>query len=312
MHFSDASPSSQPPAPRGAWWKGLTRYQWFVFVVASLGWLFDTMDQQLFNLARKPAITQPAAHRARRPVATGQVDEYAGYATTIFMIGWASAARLRHPRRPDRPGQDDDADDPALFGLHRPERLLDGRLGLRLLPLPDRPGRRRRVRRRRLAGGRGHARPRPADGAGLAPGALGGRQHDGGRRSASVLGELRGVRRDRQRLAGDVRDRHAPRAARHPDLPAAQGARAVEGRGARPRSELDGDRQAASSGSLAELFGDPRWRRNTIVGMLLAFAGRGRPLGDRLLQLRPDPTRSSASTSEAPGPARAQEIVAAS
>jgi MFS family permease len=26
-------------------------------------------------------------------------------------------------------------------------------------------------------------------------------------------------------------------------------------------------------GSLAELFGDPRWRRNTIVGMLLAFSG---------------------------------------
>jgi MFS family permease len=26
-------------------------------------------------------------------------------------------------------------------------------------------------------------------------------------------------------------------------------------------------------GSLSELFGDPRWRRNTIVGMLLAFAG---------------------------------------
>ena len=42
-------------------------------------------------------------------------------------------------------------------------------------------------------------------------------------------------------------------------------------------------------GSVGELFGDPRWRRNTIVGMLLAFSGRGRPLGDRLLQLRPDP-----------------------
>jgi MFS family permease len=26
-------------------------------------------------------------------------------------------------------------------------------------------------------------------------------------------------------------------------------------------------------GSISELFGDPRWRRNTIVGMLLAFAG---------------------------------------
>jgi MFS family permease len=34
--------------------------------------------------------------------------------------------------------------------------------------------------------------------------------------------------------------------------------------------ELSGERKL---GSLAELFGDPRWRRNTLVGMLLAFAG---------------------------------------
>ena len=71
MHFSDATPSPQPPAREGAWWKELTGYQWFVFVVASLGWLFDTMDQQLFNLARVSAVPQPAAHRSpatrRRP-----------------------------------------------------------------------------------------------------------------------------------------------------------------------------------------------------------------------------------------------------
>ena len=36
--------------------------------------------------------------------------------------------------------------------------------------------------------------------------------------------------------------------------------------------ELDGDGKP-QLGSLAELFGDPRWRRNTIVGMVLAFAG---------------------------------------
>ena len=29
----------------------------------------------------------------------------------------------------------------------------------------------------------------------------------------------------------------------------------------------------AKLGSLGELFGDPRWRKNTLVGMLLAFAG---------------------------------------
>ena len=32
-------------------------------------------------------------------------------------------------------------------------------------------------------------------------------------------------------------------------------------------------RHAHKLGSMAEMFGDPRWRRNTIVGMILAFAG---------------------------------------
>ena len=38
---------------------------------------------------------------------------------------------LRHPRRQDRPREDDDADHPELFGLHGPECPLDGGLGLR-------------------------------------------------------------------------------------------------------------------------------------------------------------------------------------
>src|SRR6185437_3761651 len=36
--------------------------------------------------------------------------------------------------------------------------------------------------------------------------------------------------------------------------------------------ELDG-RGETKLGSVAELFGDPRWRRNAIVGMVLALAG---------------------------------------
>jgi MFS family permease len=39
------------------------------------------------------------------------------------------------------------------------------------------------------------------------------------------------------------------------------------------REEETGDARGHKLGSLSELFGDPRWRRNTIVGMLLAFAG---------------------------------------
>ena len=40
------------------WYRELTGYHWFVLSVASMGWMFDTMAQQLFNLARKPAITE--------------------------------------------------------------------------------------------------------------------------------------------------------------------------------------------------------------------------------------------------------------
>src|SRR5690348_18202467 len=50
MHGFDDSASklSQPPGS-GPWYAELTRYHWFVLAVAALGWLFDTMDQQLFN-----------------------------------------------------------------------------------------------------------------------------------------------------------------------------------------------------------------------------------------------------------------------
>lgn len=91
MHF-DASPPGTPPTDVGStlpWYKTLNRYQWFVFVVASLGWLFDTMDQQLFNLARLPAIAELLGTKVGDPQTAGMVKEYGGYATTIFMLGWA-------------------------------------------------------------------------------------------------------------------------------------------------------------------------------------------------------------------------------
>lgn len=50
-----ASPDSSTNSA-GPWYRELTRYHWFVFVVAALGWLFDTMDQQLFTLARPLAM----------------------------------------------------------------------------------------------------------------------------------------------------------------------------------------------------------------------------------------------------------------
>src|SRR3954463_12122287 len=68
-----------------SWYRDLSGYHWFVLSVASMGWMFDTMAQQLFNLARKPAIKELLGPGASAPV----VDQQAAYATAIFMIGWA-------------------------------------------------------------------------------------------------------------------------------------------------------------------------------------------------------------------------------
>ena len=40
-------------ADRRPWFRGVPRYAWVVLALAALGWLFDTMDQNLFNLVRQ-------------------------------------------------------------------------------------------------------------------------------------------------------------------------------------------------------------------------------------------------------------------
>ena len=69
-------------AASGPWWHGLTSYHWFVFLVASLAWLFDCLDQQLFLLARNGAM------EALLPPGM-DTKVYGGYATSIFVAGWA-------------------------------------------------------------------------------------------------------------------------------------------------------------------------------------------------------------------------------
>jgi MFS family permease len=81
-------------ARTASWYKELSRYQWFVVIVASLGWMFDTMDQQLFNLARRPAIVDFMKVFPGDPMGAARVAQYSGYVTMIFMIGWASGGVL--------------------------------------------------------------------------------------------------------------------------------------------------------------------------------------------------------------------------
>ena len=79
-------PTPGDPGDNRPWYRLLTKYHWFVLVVAALGWLFDTMDQQLFNLARTPAITELLGPSAAKTT----IDAYGAYATSIFILGWAT------------------------------------------------------------------------------------------------------------------------------------------------------------------------------------------------------------------------------
>src|SRR5437899_2623770 len=73
------------------WYRTLTRYHWFVLTVAALGWMFDTMDQQLFTLARAPAMKALVTSSGDEPsVARANVTRFSAFSTAIFMIGWAT------------------------------------------------------------------------------------------------------------------------------------------------------------------------------------------------------------------------------
>jgi MFS family permease len=58
------APSPQPP-PNQKWYRGVTSYEWLVLVVASLGWIFDAFEGQLFNITRGDML--PDLIRAANP-----------------------------------------------------------------------------------------------------------------------------------------------------------------------------------------------------------------------------------------------------
>jgi hypothetical protein len=76
---SIAARSSQP------WWRAFNRYHWNIFIVASLAWLFDCLDQQVFNLSRDGAVKDLLVDKSH-------ATEYGSYTTSFFLVGWALGA----------------------------------------------------------------------------------------------------------------------------------------------------------------------------------------------------------------------------
>jgi MFS family permease len=83
--MSDPTLLQEPATERRYWFSYVNRYQWYVLILCALGWMFDCADQMIFTLSRSIAM------RDLMRGATEQEQTSAGtYATMLFMIGWAT------------------------------------------------------------------------------------------------------------------------------------------------------------------------------------------------------------------------------
>ncbi len=74
------------PTKTQAWWRGLTAKHWQVLIVAWLGWMFDVMDILMYNYVKTPACRDLLGLPAGHP----DIARWAGYILAISLCGWAA------------------------------------------------------------------------------------------------------------------------------------------------------------------------------------------------------------------------------
>jgi MFS family permease len=63
------------------WYRLLNGYHWLVLCVSTVAWAFDCLSQQLFNLTRKPAMED---------LATSRAGFFSPLSTSALLVGWAT------------------------------------------------------------------------------------------------------------------------------------------------------------------------------------------------------------------------------
>ena len=76
-----APPIKAPDQP--PWFRQLNSYHWLVLIVATMAWAFDCLSQQIFNLTRKPAM-DALADTAKK------AEFFSPMSTTALLVGWAT------------------------------------------------------------------------------------------------------------------------------------------------------------------------------------------------------------------------------
>jgi MFS family permease len=81
---SSAEPAAETAHSR-PWYDGVTRYQWLVLIVASLGWMFDAFEGQIFVAA----MTEAMPSLVPSGTSQGQIGLYNNVALGAFLMGGA-------------------------------------------------------------------------------------------------------------------------------------------------------------------------------------------------------------------------------
>ncbi len=83
--------SQHEAAPGQRWFQGIPRYSWLVLIIAALGWMFDCLDQNLFNLVRQVSVLELLEPHYSDPAALEKAAARIGpLITAFFLVGWAT------------------------------------------------------------------------------------------------------------------------------------------------------------------------------------------------------------------------------
>jgi MFS family permease len=67
----------------GPWYRGITRYEWLVLIIASAGWIFDVYEGQIFNLTRNNMLGDILG----QPPGSDEVKKYGDWFLGVFLLG---------------------------------------------------------------------------------------------------------------------------------------------------------------------------------------------------------------------------------
>ena len=75
------------------WYAAVTRYQWLVLTVASLGWIFDAFEGQIYNITRFEMLPDLLGVSANAPIVKIWGERFL---ESFLLVGRLEAGSLAH------------------------------------------------------------------------------------------------------------------------------------------------------------------------------------------------------------------------